>query len=101
MLLWLTGRSGCGRVVQRDMGVVGDDLRHLAHCRCHRAVIVAGAQVGNHVAADIPNLAVGQDAFEAIANFNAVLVIGNGQEHESAPVGALPAHLPLVSSWSA
>ena len=94
---WLAGAGG---VVQRDMGVVGDDLRHFAHSRRDRAIVVAGLQVGNHVAADVARLAVGQDAFQSVADFNAVLVIGNGQKNHGVAVLALclilVPHLPVV-----
>ena len=100
MLLRLGGRNRCGCIVQRDMGVVGDDLRHLTHRRRHRAVIVAGLQVGNHVAADVARLAVGQNAFQSVADFDPVLVIGDGQKNHGVTVLArcliLVPHLPVV-----
>ena len=103
MLRYGLGRWG-GLVVQRDMGVIGNNLCHLAHSERDGAVIVAGLQVRNHVAADVAGFAVGQDAFKTVAHFDAVLVIGNGQQHHGVTVLLSPALLPIFqwsSSWLA
>ncbi len=83
-------------VSQRDLGVGGDHLRHLAHGQRHRAVKVVGPEIGNHLPADVANLAVRQNAFQAVAHLDAALVVVHGQQDQHAAVRALAAHLPLV-----
>ncbi len=62
----------------------------------HRAIIVAGAQIRDHVPANIADLAVGQDAFEPVTHVDAVFVVVYRKQNKDAPVRALFAHLPLV-----
>ena len=86
-----------GRLLgQRHVGVRGDDLRNLADRQGHGAVIVAGAQVGDHGAADIAQFAVGQNAFQAVAHVDAALMVAYRQQDKHAFICALAADLPLV-----
>ena len=94
---WGSGSAaGAGCVGQRDLGVGGDHLRHLAHGQRHRRVVVAGAQIGNHLPPDVAHLGVVQDSFQAVSHVDAVLVVAHGQQHQHALVRALLADLPLV-----
>ncbi len=83
-------------VLQRDVGVRGDDLADLGHRDRDGIVEVVGAQVRHHLAADIPHFAVGQDAFQPKSHVDLPLVIVDGQQDQDAAVGALLADLPLV-----
>ena len=49
-----------------------------------------------HAAADVADLAVGKNAFKAVADFNAILAILDGEDEEDALVGGLGADLPVV-----
>ena len=83
-------------LVQRHFGIGGDYLRQLSHGPGYGAVIVACTQRWNHIAADIADFAIRQDAFQPIARLDPVLVIVNGQQNQQSPVRTLAAHLPLV-----
>ena len=60
------------------------------------AVVIMGLQRRDHGPADVPDLGIVQDAFEAVADFDEVMAVLNGDEHEDAAVGTLLANLPLV-----
>src|SRR5580692_4854729 len=95
------GLSGHGRVlirilIERDLGVGGDNLGDFANRKCNRAVKVVGAQVGHHFTANVAQFGVGKNAFEAVSHFDAALVVAHGQQNQYAAVGAFLADLPLV-----
>jgi len=90
----LLARLGIPLRIEFDAGVCCDDLRDRGGGEDERAVVVLLAEVGNHLAADAADLAVGQDALEAVADFNAVLVVVDREEDEDAAVCALGADLP-------
>ncbi len=85
-----------GLIGKRDFGVGGDHLRHLVHSRDNGRVIVVGAQIRNHLPADVAHLAVGQNAFQTVSHIDPVFVVVHGQQHQRAAVRSLAAHLPLV-----
>ena len=90
-------RAGhCRLVFQRDLGIGGNHLRHLAHSERYGAVKVIGPQLRYHLPPNVAEFAVGQDAFQAIAHFNPALVVVDGQKNQHAAIRALAAHLPLV-----
>ena len=94
---WLA--RGNDRLIVRegDFGVSCDDLSNFTHGLGDCSVEVIGAKKGDHFAAYIADLAIGENAFEAVADFNASFVVVDGQKnHDSAVVLALATHLPFV-----
>jgi len=77
---------------ERDFGVGGDDLRHLAHGLSNGAVKIIGAQGRNHFAANVAHFSVGQDAFKAISNNDLALVVVNRQKKKQAAIRSLLAN---------
>ena len=67
---------------QRHLGVDGDHLRQLAHSRGHRAVIIAGPQKRNHLAADVADLGVVQNPLKPVSHVDSVFVIAHRQKHQ-------------------
>jgi hypothetical protein len=66
-----------GRVGKGDTSVGCDDLRKLADNKGQSAIIIPGAQIGDHFPADVADLGVIEDAFEIVAHVNAVLAVVN------------------------
>ena len=89
-------RLALGLIGQRDTSVCCNDIGDLNNTGGDSAVIICRTKRGNHAAADVADFGVGQDTFEAEADFNAALTILNGEDHYDAAVGTLFANLPLL-----
>jgi hypothetical protein len=88
---WRRERRGEG-----DVGVGGDDVGDLLQAELEAGAVLAGVELGDHAAADVAYLGVGEDAFEAIAYFDPALVVVGGDQHQDAAVRGLGADLPLL-----
>jgi hypothetical protein len=71
---------------------VGDARGHQADC----AVVIAVAQVRNHLAPEAADLTVRQDGLEAIAHRHVILTVLRGQKDEHTAVLAFFADAPLL-----
>ena len=80
----------------RNVGVGCDDVGDLLDAKLDGRAVLALCKLRVHAAADVADLAVGEDAFESVADFNAVLAILNGKDEENALVGGFGADLPVV-----
>jgi len=89
-LVWIWIRVG-----QRSSSVGSDDLSNLDKTRGDSAVVVASLESGDHDSANIADLAVGENAFQSVSDFNPVLVVVNRKQHEHTTVRSLSANLPL------
>lgn len=88
-------RRGLGLILQLNLGVGGYDVGYLKDTGCDSGVVVSLAQKRHHESADIAYLGVGQNAFEAIADFDPVVMIFGRKQHKRGAIGALFADLPL------
>src|ERR1700758_1890622 len=61
------------RVSERHVGIGSDDLSKLADGQGQSAIIIPGAKIRDHFAADVAYFGVVQDAFKAVAHIDTVL----------------------------
>ena len=87
-------------LIQRDVSVGGDVLGHLADRQEHRAIVVIGAQVGDHGAANVADFGVGKNAFKAVAGNDLPFVVFYGQKYQDSAIGPLFADTHLVHEVS-
>ena len=78
-----------------DAGVGCDDAADFVEAELCGFVVVLGAECGDHLATDVADLGIVEDAFEAVADFDLALAVLDGEEHEDAAVGLLLADFPL------
>ena len=83
------------RQSERDAGVGGDDLGDLLDAEGDGGVVVTLLGVRRHGAADVADLGVVEDAFEAVADLDAASPGGHDEQHQDAAV-VLVADLPLL-----
>jgi hypothetical protein len=83
-------------LIQRDLGIVGDDFCDFAYGERDRAVVVAGLQIGNHVAANVANLTVRENPFEPIANLDKSFVVVDREQNQNATINAFGPDFHLV-----
>ena len=79
--------------VQGDAGVGGDDLGDLLNAERDRGVVVVLTGRRNHGAADVADLGVVQDAFQAIANLDAIFPWGHENSRRT------PRSVPLAPTF--
>lgn len=91
-----SGRAAAGRGLQIDSGIGGDDLRDLYDGGGYGGVVIPCLQLRNDGAPDDADLAVGENAFEAVAGLNAASAVLNGEQQDDAAISSLGADLPLV-----
>src|ERR1700758_3837705 len=84
------------RVSERHVGIGCDDLSKLADGQGQSAIIIPGAEIWDHFAADIAYFGVVQDALKTITHIDAVLAVVDCEQHQCALVCALLADLPGV-----
>lgn len=78
-----------------DIGIRCDGLSNARCYQLESAGKVALAEDGHDLTPEAADLPVRQDAFQAIAHFNAILVVLRGQQYEDATVSAFCAYAPL------
>ena len=78
------GRRGSGKL---DAAIGGNNLRDVAGHQRNSRVVVILAQIRDGLAAETADFAVGQNFFQAIADFDAVAVIVHGKKNQNAAVG--------------
>src|ERR1700758_991889 len=61
------------RVSERHVGIGSDDLSKLADGKGQSAIIIPGAEIRDHFAADVAYFGVVEDAFKAVAHIDTVL----------------------------
>ena len=79
-----------------DVGIGCDDVGDLLDARLDSRAVLALGKLRVHAAADVADLAVGQDAFETVADFDACFAVLDGEDEENALVGGLGTDLPVV-----
>ena len=94
-LVALDGRGLLGRG-KGDVGVSRDDVGDLLNAGLDGRAVLPLLELCVHAAADVADLGVGKDAFKAIAYFDPVLMILDGEDEEDALVSGLGADLPGV-----
>ena len=91
----LLARDG-RRVSESDVGVGCDDLGKLTDGKSQSAIIIPLAQIRDHLAADIADFCVVEDALKSIADLDAVFAVVDGEQDEDAFIGAFLADFPSV-----
>ncbi len=94
-LVVVDGRGLLGRG-EGDVGVGCDDVGDLLDAGLDGGAVLPLLKLRVHAAADVADLGVGEDAFEAVADLDAVLVVLDGEDKDDALVGGLGADLPGV-----
>ena len=77
-------------------GIGGDDVGDLPNAEGDGVIVVVLLGVRLHGAADVADLGVVEDAFEAVADLDAAVARRHDEDHEDATVCALGADLPLL-----
>ena len=84
-----------GRAGEGDAGVLGDDVGDAAGDEEESGVVVILAEDGDGFAAEGADFAVGEDAFEAVADLGPIFVVVGGVEDEDAAADLLGADAPF------
>ena len=78
-----------------DAGVLRDDVGDAAGNEEERGVVISLAEDGHGFATEAADFAVGEDAFEAVADLRPIFVVVGGVEDEDAAAGLLGADAPF------
>jgi hypothetical protein len=81
---------------ERDSCVGGDDLGQLLDADGDALVVVTGGERGHHGSADITDLGIVEDAFEAVSDLDPAFSRVENYEDQDASICALCADLPLL-----
>ena len=87
--------SDWGGACQSDAGVLGDDVGDAAGDEEERGVVISLAEDGDGFASEAADFAVGEDAFEAVADLSPIFVVVGGVEDEDAAAHLLGADSPF------
>ena len=80
---------------ERDARVLGDDVGDATRNKEESGVVVSLAEDGDGFTAEAADFAVGEDAFEAVADLGPIFVIVGGVEDEDAATDLLGADSPF------
>ncbi len=83
------------RRAEGDAGVRGDVLGDLLQTTIDGRTVLRCLELRDHGTADIADLGIIQNAFQAIANLDPALVVVDGEEHDQPAVGGLGTDLPF------
>lgn len=92
---WHTAVLVDGGDCEGNTSILSDDIRNPAYPNGNGSVVVILAGGGSHGTANVANLRIIQDAFKAIAHFDAAAARIHDKNHEDAPVFFV-AYFPLV-----
>jgi hypothetical protein len=92
----IVGSGRRGRLsVKRDAAIFGDDGGDLSGELEHRSAGVATFQERDHLAAEVADLAVGQDGLETVADCGEILMIVDGEENHYAAIFSFVTDAPF------
>ena len=81
---------------QFNAGILRDDIRDSRRHQRHGAVVVVLPQQRDSLAAEASDLAVGQDRFQSVADFDAVFVVLHRQQDQDTVVRGFASDTPLL-----
>ena len=84
-----------GGAGEGDAGVLGDDVGDAAGDEEESGVVISLAQDGDGFATEAADFAVGEDAFEAVADLGPIFVVVGGVEDENAAADLLGPDTPF------